>query len=154
MKKLGDAVYLIRLEKGLNQKELAVKSGVPQPNISAIENGRDFKVSTLYKIALALEISPTDLIDGIRPIAINKQRFFQRDNIEKLVNSLSSDHKSRELNQLARTIRVSLSHKSKQKDLHLSWIKLKRTFSREELDSLFSRLNKAKQRAGSRAVTA
>ena len=154
MSRLGDSIYLIRIEKGLSQKDLAEKSGVPQPNISSIEKGRDFKISTLYKLASALEVLPTDLIDGVKPISVDKQHFFQRNNIERLVNHLPADHKSESLNQLARTLIVALSRKSKQKDLHLSWIKLRRTFSQEELDAVFSRLNKAKERAEANAVSA
>ena len=154
MRNIGDSIYLLRLERRLSQKELARRSGVPQPNISSIEKGRDFRVSTLYKLAAALDVSPIDLVGGIQAIDVNKKNLFERDNIEKLANNLSSsDQASEPLRQLSEALLTALSNKSGQKDLHLSWIKLRRTFSNEELDALFSRINKADERT-SRAVSA
>ena len=152
MNKLASSIYLFRLEKGLSQKELADKSGVPQPNISQIEKGRDFKISTLYKIAAALDTAPNDLLNGITPISINKRKLFERDHIESLANNLFTTQKNASFAQLAHYLKMTLSSDSGSKDLHLAWIKLKRTFSRDELNSILSRINKANQRRASHAV--
>lgn len=151
MNKLASSIYLIRVEKKLSQKQLAQKSGVPQPNISQIEKGRDFRVSTLYKIAAALDVTPNELMDGIKPIPINKKTLFRRKNIEDLAKDLPGNHKDAALQQLAQTLQTTLSAHSGRKNLHLSWIKLKRTFKRDELDSVLSRIDKAQQRRSSHA---
>lgn len=40
----------LRTKKGLSQSKLSELSGVRKATISDIENGKDFKVSTLFKI--------------------------------------------------------------------------------------------------------
>lgn len=149
MNKLANAIYLLRLEKGVSQKELAIKSGIAQANISNIEKGRDFRISTLYRIATALDVTPVDLISGIKPIPINKRRLFERDNIERLASNFSSNQKNDAFKQVADSLKTTLSSNSGRKDLHLAWIKLKRTFEKDELNSIFSRINKAKKRKDS-----
>lgn len=53
---------LWRAAKGLSQVELARKAGIPRPNLSAIEkNRRDLTLSTLDKLARALEIAPEEI---------------------------------------------------------------------------------------------
>jgi transcriptional regulator with XRE-family HTH domain len=53
-----------RLEKILTQQELAQLSGVSEASISKIEAGRqDARISTVRKLAKALGIEPTDLVD-------------------------------------------------------------------------------------------
>lgn len=57
-----------RISRGLTQGELAVRSGVPRPNLVALERGkRECNLSTLYRLAHALEISPGVLIDQSAP---------------------------------------------------------------------------------------
>jgi len=56
---IGDQIYLRRLEQRLTQEELAKQAGIPQPNLSNIEKGKqDLTVSTLRKIAFALSVPP------------------------------------------------------------------------------------------------
>lgn len=61
----GEKVFSWREKKGLSQKQLATLTGIARPHISAIERGaHDMTVSTLNKIALALEVKPGELIDS------------------------------------------------------------------------------------------
>lgn len=53
--------YLI--ERGLDQQELAVKSGVSEPTITRLKRGEQFTSGTLGKLAEALECNPIDLLD-------------------------------------------------------------------------------------------
>lgn len=53
-----------RLFKDLTQEELADRSGIPRPNIVALERGeRDCTVTTLQRLAYALGLSPGRLLD-------------------------------------------------------------------------------------------
>jgi transcriptional regulator with XRE-family HTH domain len=64
----GDAVVAWRLSRGMTQAALARAAHVPRPNLSAIERGdRDVTLRTLRAIALALDVRPGVLADGLAP---------------------------------------------------------------------------------------
>lgn len=52
------------LDKELDQRELAKISGVSEPTITRLLQGRPFTSDTLGKIADALDCNPVDLIDA------------------------------------------------------------------------------------------
>ena len=56
----------MRKRRGLNQRELSERSGVPQPMISEIERGivAAPRVDTLHKLAVALKCTVDDLIEA------------------------------------------------------------------------------------------
>ncbi|KAF2518825.1 helix-turn-helix transcriptional regulator [Flavobacterium salilacus subsp. salilacus] len=65
LKKVGKKVQKLRNEKGMKQVDLAAKiqGDIDTTNISRIESGRtNPTIYTLYRIAIALEVSLTDLI--------------------------------------------------------------------------------------------
>lgn len=65
LKKIGKKVQKLRNEKGMKQVDLAAKiqGDIDTTNISRIESGRtNPTIYTLYRIAEALEVSLTDLI--------------------------------------------------------------------------------------------
>lgn len=65
LKKVGKKVQELRNEKGMKQVDLAAKvqGDIDTTNISRIESGRtNPTIYTLYRIAIALEVSLTDLI--------------------------------------------------------------------------------------------
>jgi transcriptional regulator with XRE-family HTH domain len=52
----------------MTQVELAQKSGVSRPNLSAIERGaREVTLKTLRALAMALDVRPGMLVDGCAP---------------------------------------------------------------------------------------
>lgn len=64
MAELGKNLRAARQNLGLTQEEVAERSGVQAGEISRIERGlRDPKVSTLEKIARALELPAGRLLD-------------------------------------------------------------------------------------------
>jgi transcriptional regulator with XRE-family HTH domain len=68
MAPFGETVLAWRVTRGLTQAELARRARVPRPNLSAIERGdREVTVRTLRSLALALDIRPGILVDGIMP---------------------------------------------------------------------------------------
>lgn len=152
MNLFAKAVYMARIQQGLSQAALALKAGIPQPNLSDIEKGRDFRVSTLSKLASAMDMSVEDLIQGVAPTVINKRHFFQRDNIEKVVfcvvNKKVGPPSLRPAIRLISAIRKKEnSAYLTKKDAHLSWHNLKQVFTDQEIKAILSRLNKAERRS-------
>ncbi|MFA6402501.1 MAG: helix-turn-helix transcriptional regulator [Salinivirgaceae bacterium] len=61
---IGKQVYYLRKTKGITQDDLAVRLNSHRENISKIERGQvDVKVSTLKKIADALEVDLNELVN-------------------------------------------------------------------------------------------
>ncbi|ESY47021.1 helix-turn-helix domain-containing protein [Mesorhizobium sp. M0045] len=60
---VGRNVQRIRLRKRLTQEQLAEISGFSQQYISGLEKGRrNPTIITIYELALALDVSHTDLV--------------------------------------------------------------------------------------------
>lgn len=56
---IASTLHIAREARGLSQRELSAKSGVPQGHISKIENGVvDLRVSSLVALARALDLEP------------------------------------------------------------------------------------------------
>lgn len=76
----GLCLQLWRKNRGMSQALLAQKAGVPQPNLSDMERGeKEVSLRTLRALALALEIKPGLLADGIgpeteKPLALTRGR--------------------------------------------------------------------------------
>jgi transcriptional regulator with XRE-family HTH domain len=68
MQPFGETVLAWRLARGMTQADLARAARVPRPNLSAIERGeREVTLKTLRALALALDVRPGILADGIPP---------------------------------------------------------------------------------------
>lgn len=64
LKELGKKVLLFRVEKGMTITELSEKARVSFSTISSLENGKcPPRASTLYKLAIILEVDPKELLD-------------------------------------------------------------------------------------------
>jgi transcriptional regulator with XRE-family HTH domain len=64
MGNLGKNLLAARKKLGLTQEQVAERSGVQAGEVSRIERGqRDPKVSTLEKLAAAVELPPGRLLD-------------------------------------------------------------------------------------------
>ena len=62
----GETIKKIRLERKLSQETLAFEAGIDRTYISDIEKGkRNISIQVVYKLALALQISFSDLIKEI-----------------------------------------------------------------------------------------
>lgn len=62
---IGERVKLKRLEMGLSQEELAVKSGTTQQSIVNVETGKTKSPRNILDLARALNVSPEYLKDGV-----------------------------------------------------------------------------------------
>ena len=151
---IGQSLYLKRLEKGITQRELVQKTGIPQPNVSNIERGKqDLTVSTLLKICSALGAHPSELfVREAKPLYEHKT-LFSRSFVERIARAVvhEKDGLSPRDRRIARWIREDLPQsvktRTKQKNLHQAWMALKRELSGEEIKILFERIEDEKGRS-------
>jgi transcriptional regulator with XRE-family HTH domain len=55
-----------RRQAGMTQEEVGDRSGVHPTEVSRIESGgRDARVSTIFRLASALDVTPGQLLDGL-----------------------------------------------------------------------------------------
>ena len=63
-RKIGSHIKLLRADYGITQAELARRCGKDSQHIELIENGKvSANAYTLYIIAMALEVSLSELVD-------------------------------------------------------------------------------------------
>ncbi len=154
MLSVGQTIYLKRLEKNLTQIELVQKTGIPQPNLSNIEKGKqDLTVSTFLKICHALEVRPAELLDDLFDKTSRKPIIFSRPVIEKIAKAVVHEEKGlserqREIADLLKLILPAERRKFiKQKDVYRAWMELRRRLNGEEIKILLERIQDERQRA-------
>lgn len=85
----GQTVRLWRLTRRLTQAQLASAAGVPRPNLSAIERGkREVSLTTLRALAVALEVTPGALADGMAPEAPQGSLRLSREALERIADAI------------------------------------------------------------------
>ena len=71
MRTFGQHLMAWRRLRKMTQQELSLKARIPQPNLSALESDRlDPQLSTLRRLAHALEISFAELLDEGPPLPV------------------------------------------------------------------------------------
>lgn len=77
-KTIGDRIREERESAGLTQLELANKIGITPQAVSQYERGiKNPKITTIYKFADAIGVSPSKLFDGIKIEEVEKpERFY------------------------------------------------------------------------------
>ena len=62
-KTFGFVIACLRTERGLTQERMSGLAGIARSHLAALENGdKTAKLSTLWNIAYALEMKPSELI--------------------------------------------------------------------------------------------
>lgn len=63
---VGEVIRRMRIQKGMTQELLSGFAGIARTHLSMIENGsKQPNFETIWKIAVALEINPSDLVAEI-----------------------------------------------------------------------------------------
>lgn len=154
----GENIYLWRFFKGFTQQELAKKTGIPRPNLSAIESGkREVSLGTLRALALAFGVTAGMLADGIAPPSF-KKREISRESLEGIVKmALVGKKKLSVLPQknISRILagvttnrvnaakgRYSNTLGRRSRDYDAGWLLLEASLGRETVNNLLSRLDK------------
>ena len=67
LQQLGSKIRKLRLDKGFSQEQLGLAANIDRSYIAQIENGRrNIAFENTVKIARALEVSLSDLVEGIQ----------------------------------------------------------------------------------------
>lgn len=153
----AENLYLWRISRGLSQGELARKTGIPRPNLSAIESGKNEPtLATLRMLAASIGVSPGILINGTPPVHFKKS-IFTREALEVVVEvSLGNDRTRITKEQRALSAILSSVIKNRlnannqiyknifrsRKSYINNWLILKAALGHEILNNLLARLDK------------
>lgn len=137
---IGCQVYLRRVEQNLTQEELARKAGIPQPNLSNIEKGKqDITISTLRKIAVAFNVDPGEFFGDLNA----PKSSLSRAQIERLARKVADETQSLKdkKNEVITLYKNILPHKGRvrMKELRRSWLELRKRFNSQEINSVYER---------------
>ena len=73
-KAVGAAIRKARQEKNLSQDVLSSVAGIARTHLTMIENGdKQPNFETIWKIAVALNMKPSELVSQIEQLIIEKQ---------------------------------------------------------------------------------
>lgn len=151
---LGENILLWRLHKSLSQEQLAIKSGLPRPNLSDIEKGkRDVTLSTIRSLACALEVLPGTLVNGEPPKLKDWKGALSRETMERVASSVAKERPPKNpieyqlYNLLNEVLRCGLqSTRAHQRYLPVptrkatrAWLHLRALYSAETVNSLIVR---------------
>lgn len=139
----------------MSQAALAQKAGIPQPNLSDMERGeRDISLRTLRALALALEIKPGLLADGIGPqnpgtISLSRsqlERIAQAAVDGSALPDASEDALAKSLRHLTRDRRAALKNsraypkRGMGRKNHREWLVLSGAYPAPVVSSLLARV--------------
>lgn len=87
-----------RLARGLTQAELARRTRIARPNLSAIERGRrEVSLGTLRALAVGVGVSPGTLVDGISPWSLHQAAGpLSRNRLERIADAVVAGGKSKD----------------------------------------------------------
>ena len=152
MTSIGYQISQKRREYGLTQTELARRAGLPQPNLSNIEKGRqDLTVSTLIRIARTLGLSPGKFFE--EPDA--PETLFTRERVERLAAAVwnTAAPVLKEDRWIVERLRVllpgALKRSAGRMAVERAWFELRGRLSPVEIKLLVQHTQGARQRQGS-----
>ena len=153
LKIIGEKIYSVRLAKGLTQSEVVRQTGIPQPNLSNIEKGKqDITLATLFKLAGALGVMPGELLTPLT-LKSEKQNTLTRPRVERLAKAaVHTDIKLEPAEQtIANDLRIIVPIPGKQtpskKEVYRAWLALKGVYRDAELRTCIERVRDEWQRS-------
>lgn len=138
-----------RERKGWTQAELAAAAGIAQANLSNIETGkRDLTVSTLVRVARALGLRPSELIEeGESSESLPLTRTQIETLAEATINpTLKTSLRVRELAKLFHLLHSQGSPRASSRKIQKAWTQLRRQFTSQEIQGISRRIKDARQR--------
>lgn len=144
----GQNLYLKRLEKGMTQRELVQKTGIPQPNLSRIERGRqDVTVSTLLNLCSALGVRPSEILEDFgakrEGLAWTRQRLERVARAAVRRNRLAHPFEQRIAEDLSKIVPGCSPKPPAEKEIYYAWRELRQSIGRIEIKTLVERVREA-----------
>ena len=114
---VGKRIKALRMEKGLSQEDLALKSNLDRTYITYVENAKkNVTVETLYKITKALEVS---LSDFFKMDILNNDKIHTSERVDLSLDDLleGNEYTNKEISSIFKCstqggIRISLQNKT------------------------------------------
>jgi len=149
----GQNVLLWRIHRNLTQAELAARARISRPNLSGIERGkREVSLTTLRSLALALEVNPGTLVDGIGPnFGVPAS---SRVVLERVADALSKGTPLRSSSEekLAALLRLVIYPRKNlrrgKRSSERAWLQLKSTYSASFIRALIERVREREHLSG------
>lgn len=147
---IGYQISKKRREQGLTQRELAALSGLPQPNLSNIEKGRqDLTVSTLVRIAHSLGLSPGSFFEeGGLTAPLTRKRV---EHFASLVWSSAAAMNGEDrwvVERLRMLLPGALKPSAGRRAVERAWLELRNRYQPAEVKLLIERCQDERQRRG------
>lgn len=155
-------LLLWRLARGLSQAQVARKARIPQPNLSDLERGkRDVSLRTLRALAMALDIQPGMLADGVPPPRMAAATSTSRSVLERIAAAVVNpavkvSQAETEVVRLLRPLVRQRLCKTKnrrfigpigQRRTRLAWLELRARCPKPMIESLIQRITEHAARA-------
>ena len=151
MQQIGDVVFHYRMKKGLTQRELSLLVGVPQPNLSNIEKGKqDVTVGTLQRMAAVLGCTLSDFFLEMEKTP--EAALFSRERIETLAEAIvngKTPHQVKDA-EIVRLFRDLMPHSASQVRLgrtYKAWRRLRAILPKQAIASLHARVRDSEMRS-------
>ena len=152
----GQVVLVWRRSCGLTQEALARRTGIPRPNVSAIERGRrEVSLTTLRTLAAALGVRPGILVDGVPPASAHSTPpSLSREAIERIADAVAFDRPVTALDEqvTVEALRTLLGHRTRavrhqwgrprtgRRGVLAAWGRLKSLYDRAAIQTLADRV--------------
>ena len=157
MTPFGQNILLWRIHRNLTQKELADRSGITRPNLSAVERGkREVSLTTLRALASALDVMPGILVDGIGPVS-GPRPSFSRQDLERIADavwkgtSLPSNREAELAGFLRKLLHLQKNLTRGKRSFQRAWLQLRSAYSAEVIQTLVERVRDRQGLHGSEA---
>ena len=136
----------------MTQKALSELCQIPQPNLSNIEKDlADVTVSTLKRLAKALSVRPSELIDD-DPAESSDLRVLTREKIERLAaaiygkKTVVSDEEAEVVLLFQKLLPQKTSAYVSLSALNDAWLRLRELLDKKDIESIYKRVHDAEAR--------
>ena len=140
-------VLLWRLERRLSQEALAKAAKISRPNLSAVERGkREVSLRTLRALALALQVRPGVLVEGISPRELSGVSIFTRASLERVADGVAANKPVKDASEerlvalLKLMVRSRPDSRKGKRVIDRAWLQLSAGYPPELIQSLFQRI--------------
>ena len=136
-------IFLWRLERRLTQEALARLAKISRPNLSAIERGkREVSLKTLRALALALQVRPGVLVEGIGPHELAGSGGLTRQSLERVAAGVAANQSVRGLSErrLAALLKKVVHGGLGKRKIDRAWLQLVSGYPPEVIQSLLQRI--------------